>query len=155
MSYFYKLAFLFYFMKKSIEKQIENKLGKKAVKTLEKDIGKQIEKEVDKEVKKAEKQIEDAVEKRMTYRLYRGSISSALRFKDEFRKHTITAITAAFAFLIALSWRTPIQNSLNSMIINMGLMGKEIYVEYLSAILITIIAVLILMLISRWEVKGS
>ena len=138
-----------------MEKKIEKKLGKKAVKELEKDIEKQIEKEVDKEVKKAEKEIEDTVEKRMSYRLYKGSISSALRFKDEFRKHTIVAVTAAFAFLIALSWRTPIQNSINGLIVSMGLVGKEIYVEYLSAILITLIAVFIIMIISRWEVKES
>jgi len=140
-------------MKKSMEKKIEKKLGKRAAKALEKDIEKQIEKEVDKEVKKAEKEIEDSVEKRMSYRLYKGSISSALKFKNEFRKHTIVSITAAFAFLIALSWRTPIQNSITGLIVSMGLVGKEIYVEYLSAILITLIGVFIIMIISRWEVK--
>ena len=77
--------------------------------------------------------------------------NSARRFKLEFRKQIATGIVAAFAFLIALSWREPIKNSVDSLIIRMGLSGQQIYLEYLSAFMITAIAVLVLIIISRWK----
>ncbi len=100
--------------------------------------------------KREEKVVEAEVRKRLRQRVYEKTKTSALRFKREFKKHSVTAITAAFAFLIALSWRQPIQKSISIFIEKLGLAGKEIYLEYLSAIAITIVAVLALMLISKW-----
>ena len=64
-----------------------------------------------------------------------------------------TGIIAAFAFLIALSWRAPIEKSVNQLIERLDLTGKAIYIEYLSAVVITLIAVLVFMLISNWKPK--
>jgi len=75
---------------------------------------------------------------------------STLKFKQEFKKHSVTAITAAFAFLIALSWRTPIQDSVNKLIEFFGLTEKALLYEYISAIIITIIAVLFLIIFAKW-----
>jgi len=159
-------------MKKSVERKIEDALGKKAGRELGKEIKKDIEKEVSKEVKdkvekeveKAEKKIEKDVEKevrkRLSERVYQGgwkayerTKGSAVLFGSEFRTHTATAITAAFAFLIALSWRTPIQSSVDNLIKSIGLVGGAVYIEYLSALMITLIAVLGLMWVSRWTAK--
>ena len=142
-------------MDSKIEKKIGKEMGKKVVKDIQKEIDKEVEKEVKKEVEKEVEAVKKEVEKRLHLKLYESTRQGALRFGNEFRKHVITGVTAAFAFLIALSWRTPIQNSVNSMIINMGLTGKQVYIEYLSAMAITLLAVLVLMLVSNWEVKKS
>ena len=101
--------------------------------------------------KKEEKLVKKEVQKRIHHRVYERTREAGARFKREFKKHSIAAITAAFAFLIALSWRAPIQKSVNNIIVSLGLVGKEIYIEYLSAILITVIAVVALIMISRWS----
>tara|TARA_Y100000310_G_C20617926_1_gene781658 strand:- start:100 stop:429 length:330 start_codon:yes stop_codon:yes gene_type:complete len=101
--------------------------------------------------KKEEKEVEKEVRKRIHKRVYEKTRDAGMRFKKEFKKHTVTAITAAFAFLIALSWRAPIQSSVSNLIERLGLVGKEIYIEYLSAISITIIAVLGIMWVSKWS----
>jgi len=166
-SYFYKHPFLYYFMKKSIEKKIEAKvgveLGREISKEVESEVKKEVEKEVKKEVKEVQKEVREKVErevekeirKRFGTRIYEETKKSAWRFQKEFKEQAVVAITAAFAFLIALSWRTPIQNSVDLMIWNLGLAGKAVYLEFISAIVITLIAVLILMLFSRWRSEGS
>jgi len=74
----------------------------------------------------------------------------ALRFRREFKKQTITAITAAFGFLIALSWREPISDLVKLIAENLGLTESLIYYQFLSAVIVTIIGVFVLLLISRW-----
>ena len=106
--------------------------------------------EVKKEVEKQTDKIEKKLTKKLHKRLFITTRAHAGKFKNEVKKHTATAITAAFGFLIALSWRTPIQNSVNNMIESFGLIESAIYYEYLSAIFITIIAVLALMIVAKW-----
>jgi len=72
------------------------------------------------------------------------------KFRLEFKNQTVTAITAAFAFLIALSWRTPIQDLVNRLVESFGLSGQAVYYEFLSAIIVTFVAVLALIFLSRW-----
>ena len=104
---------------------------------------------IDKEIKKELKLI------KLHRKIYSRTKTSALAFKKEFQKHIVTAISAAFGFLIALSWRTPIKNSVDAFIEKLNLGGQVIFLEYLSAIIITIIAVLGLMWMTRWEVKSQ
>lgn len=107
--------------------------------------------------KKVEKVIEKKVEKEIKKRLNQkmASIvkSSAREFRDEFKKQTLVAITGAFAFLIALTWRTPIQKSIDKIILRLGLTGQAVYYEYLAAILMTIMGVIVLIIISKWVVE--
>jgi len=139
-------------MDKKIEKKLEKKIGKTEVKALKKDIEKEIRKDVEKEV---EKEIKKKLKFTNLHReVYSRTKTSALAFKKEFKKHVVVAISAALGFLIALSWRTPIKNSVDALIKSFGLGGQAIYLEYLSAITITLIAVLALMWITRWEVKS-
>jgi len=125
-----------------MNKQTEKKIKRQVEKEIRKDVEKEIEKEVEKKVQKALHEV-----------VYERTLSSALRFKKEFREQIVIAITAAFAFLIALSWRNPIQKSVDLMIVGLGLKGGAVYLEYLSALVITLIAVLVLMWVSRWKSK--
>jgi len=79
------------------------------------------------------------------------AISVARRFHKEFRKQIITGITAAFAFLIALSWREPIAESVDQLIEGFGInpAAGTIY-KFVSAIIVTLISALVLVLLSKW-----
>ena len=151
----------------SFEKKIDDKLGKEIKKEVDKEIEKRVKTEVEDKVnKELDKKVAIEVKKKLKERLhqlqdekifrtskkfYKTTEKSTRGFRIEFRKHSIGAITAAFAFLIALSWRTPIENLVNLLTYNLGLTGKYIYIEFISAIIITIIAVIVLMLASRWN----
>jgi len=78
---------------------------------------------------------------------------AAKEFRKEFRKQLIVAITAAFAFLIALVWRTPIENLIGKMNIWLGLALDNIYSQIISAIIVTCIGVGILIVLSKWEAR--
>lgn len=126
-------------------------MDKKTEEKIEEKFGKELTKEIKKEV---EEKVESEVKKRLTekiYKGYKGTVSSALEFRSEFKSQIVVGITAAFAFLIALSWREPIQKSVDSLIIRLGLVGKEIYFQFLSAIIITLIAALVLVFLSKWK----
>lgn len=60
-------------------------------------------------------------------------------FKQEFKKQIVLAITAAFAFLIALVWRDYIISII-----------KTDQASLLSAIIVTAISVIGLMIVSKW-----
>lgn len=77
------------------------------------------------------------------------------KFRKEFRNQTIGAITAAFGFLIALSWRDPISEAVNSFVEHFGLSGSVIFYKFIIAILITAVAVLFLVLIAGWKARAE
>ena len=71
-----------------------------------------------------------------------------------FKDKSLTAISAAFGFLIALSWREPISDAINLMIAKLGLLNANaVYYKFISAIMITAVSVLILMLIAKFTTK--
>jgi len=119
-------------------------MDKKTEKKIETEIKKEVEKELEKEIKKE-------VKKRLHERVYERTVSSTVKFRKEFREELVIAITAAFGFLVALSWRSPIKKSIDGLIEKLGLVGKAVYIEYLSALVITLLAVLVLMMVSRWK----
>ncbi|MCC7575004.1 hypothetical protein KO361_05410 [Candidatus Woesearchaeota archaeon] len=69
-------------------------------------------------------------------------------FRKEFNKQLLTAISAAFAFLIALSWREPISEALNLLLEPLG-ERKTILIKFLGAVIITLIAALVLYFLSK------
>ncbi|MBS3080373.1 hypothetical protein J4221_02800 [Candidatus Pacearchaeota archaeon] len=115
---------------------------------MNKKIEKEIKEEVDKEI---EKRVGKEVERRSHEKLYYGTIESTRKFREEFKNQAVIGITAAFAFLIALSWRTPIEGLVNKLIERLSLTGQEVYIQFLSAIIITILAVIVLIYISKWK----
>jgi len=76
---------------------------------------------------------------------------TAEEFKKEFRTQIVVAVTAAFAFLIALSWRTPIEKIIQNVKDSLGISQGNIYVEFFSAALVTFLAVGVLIFLTRWN----
>lgn len=77
-------------------------------------------------------------------------------FKREFKKHMTVAITAAFAFLIALVWRDAIQESINAFVTNIGIQIQNVYLyKIYVAILITVVGVIALIIFSRCGAKRA
>ncbi len=140
-------------MEKNTEKRIEEKLGKELTEEIKKEVDKEVKIEVEKKIEKEVSRIEREIKKlrKIPSRVYEETIGTAKKYKDEFRNQIIIAITAAFAFLIALSWRTPIEGLVNLLIERLGLSGQAVYVQFISAIIITIIAVIVLVIISKWK----
>jgi hypothetical protein len=140
-------------VEKEVKKEVEGKLGKKLDKKTE---GK-LKKDIDEEVKKRlPDRLKDIYEAATPGKLFEKTKASTQAFKKEFKKHAIVAITAAFAFSIALSWKTPIQNTVDGIVKALrleSLTSKAVLIEYATAIIITIIAVLALMWVSRWSSK--
>lgn len=81
-------------------------------------------------------------------------------FKSEVRKQTGTAITTAFALVIALAWQDVIKQTINKIIENMQLSSTELVkttllYQSITAIAITIICVLGIILATRWSNKEA
>ena len=146
-------------MKKALEKKIEDNLGKEASEEVKQEIQKQIEKEVEGKIEEVQKKVEENFDKkvekeiikRLGTRIYVETKKSAFLFQKEFKKQIVIAVSAAIGFLIALSWRTPIEQSVDFMIINFGLKGGPIYWEFVSAVLVTLMAVIVLMAVTKWQ----
>ncbi len=69
-------------------------------------------------------------------------------FKNEFRKHLTTFITGAFAFVAALLWRDAIKSLLDRTMQWMP-EGDEVFYQFFTAILVSIVAVVAIVIISR------
>ena len=79
--------------------------------------------------------------------------SAAERFKKEAKKNIITAVMAAFGFLIALVWRDAIKESVNDIIKLFSIEGSGAIILYITATLTTIICVIGIIIFSRWSEK--
>jgi hypothetical protein len=90
-----------------------------------------------------------AVEKEIRHRLYKRAKKHASEFKKEFKKQLLFAVSAAFGFLMAFSWRDPIMDFIGFLINGVGI-RSQIYGGVISAIVLTIVGVLFLMVISKW-----
>ena len=78
-------------------------------------------------------------------------VSGAKAVKKEVRKHIITAITAAFGFIIALSWRDAISSWINSLVENFNL--SEGWYQFIAALIVTVIGVVGIIIVSKFEEK--
>ncbi len=70
---------------------------------------------------------------------------SALRFKRELKKSIVTAIIAAFSFLMALSWRDLITEGITKIS-----ELSPIKNNFITTTIITFIGVIGILLVSRW-----
>ena len=78
---------------------------------------------------------------------------TAKEVHKEIRKHIITAVTAAFAFMIALFWRDLIQEGINKLIENVGANGDSYFYKILMALVVTVICVFGIVFFARLEKK--
>ena len=101
---------------------------------------------------KLTKKEEKAVQKKLRHILYERAKKHSSDFGEEFKKHSLVAITAAFGFLIALAWKEPIIELVGLIVAKIGIM-EGIYSGLISAVVVTIVAVLGLMIISKWSVE--
>lgn len=76
-----------------------------------------------------------------------------LRFRKEFRKQATIAIIAAFGFLIALSWRDFISDTVNKIVSSLGVSDQLYLYKLLSAIIVTLLAILGIMIASKLKVE--
>lgn len=95
-------------------------------------------------------------------KLHKKAIERAGRavstFKSEVRSKTGTAITTAFALVIALAWQDVIKETVNRIIENLQLSATEIVkmtllYKSITAIAITLVCVLGIILATRWSNK--
>tara|TARA_Y100000310_G_C20445188_1_gene698047 strand:+ start:358 stop:624 length:267 start_codon:yes stop_codon:yes gene_type:complete len=73
------------------------------------------------------------------------------RFRLEFKTQLKIALMAAFGFLIALSWRDFLSEAVNHLITSLGLSGDLYLYKLISAIIITAIAVIGILIISKFS----
>ncbi len=78
---------------------------------------------------------------------------AAKQVNKEIRKHIITAITAAFAFMIALFWRDAIQQGVREILDKVGANGDSYVYKIIAALFVTIICVIGIVFVSRFEKK--
>lgn len=109
--------------------------------------------EKEKNDKKVNKKVDKEVQRKLRHILYDRAKSHGSNFQKEFKKHVIIAITAALGFLIALSWKEPILEFSGIIISRLGMSESGFVFEFLSATIVTVIAVLALIIISRWASK--
>jgi hypothetical protein len=70
--------------------------------------------------------------------------------RKEFRKQSLTAITAALALVIALAWQEPIKLAVAALLQALGIPTDGIWPKLLAAVVITVIAALALVILSQW-----
>jgi len=134
--------------KKQVKKEVE-----KEVKSSEKKIEKEVTKDVE---KKLEKKFNLRFNKRLVSELrkqgghiHRGSTNVVSKFKE----HASTAIIAALSFLIALSWKDFISKIIKGSIKISALEKYPYLADLYSAIIITLIAIVGIMIVSKWVKK--
>ena len=71
--------------------------------------------------------------------------------RTEFKKQLTTGVTAAFAFLVALTWREPIAETITWLIEALNITTGELLFKYISALIFTIVAVIPILIISRFN----
>ena len=91
----------------------------------------------------------------MKKRLSLRHLKSAKIFLSTVKSKTLTAVTASFAFVIALSWNDAIKSGVDQLIAKMGITGSSYILKILAALIITAIAVVGIYLFSRAETKTA
>ena len=79
--------------------------------------------------------------------------SKIYHFRREFRKQTVTAIIAAFAFLIALSWRDFIVEIVNKIVKSLGTIENAYLFKLLSAVLVTFLSIIGIAIVLKFQIK--
>jgi polyferredoxin len=73
------------------------------------------------------------------------------KLREESKKHTTTAIIAAFSFLLAFTWRDLIQRYVDHIVNNFAITGPDYLIQLYATILITLICVLGIILVTKYS----
>jgi len=72
---------------------------------------------------------------------------------NETRQHAVTAIVAAFGFIIALVWKDAIKGYVDLVIVKLSISGASYVITLYTAIVTTVVAVIGIFFITRWGSK--
>jgi hypothetical protein len=75
------------------------------------------------------------------------------KFEKEVRNKSTTAILAAFAFVIALTWTDAIKQFVTDIIDVLGITGSSLFLKTVIALITTVICVIGILFFSRWSEK--
>ena len=104
----------------------------------------------DKQLSKKQK---EHIERHITKRVSKHLVSKTDLIGSQFKQHVSTAIIAAFSFLIALAWKDLIVHAVQT-VIKEDLVQRIPYISQLiSAIVVTLIAIIGILLVTRWAKK--
>jgi len=116
-----------------------------------------VKKEVDKELKLAEKKLEKDVEEKVEARLHKKMAKELKKHStfvaSKFRDHATTAIIAALSFVIAIAWKDLIVKVIRENARISAIENHPYLAELYSAIIVTAVAVLGIIIVSTWAVK--
>lgn len=74
--------------------------------------------------------------------------------RAEMKKTVVTAITAAFALIIALAWNDAIKETVTALVTRIGIQLSSVYLyKIYTALIITAICVVAIILFSRWGAR--
>ncbi|MDO8740563.1 MAG: DUF5654 family protein [Candidatus Woesearchaeota archaeon] len=83
-------------------------------------------------------------------------VKHAKYFQKEVRKNIAIAISAAFAFILALYWKDLITEGVNKVLDYLKLSGNSFYFRVFVALIVTLICVLGIIIITRWgQIKNK
>ena len=144
---------------KAIDVGVKKQL-KKAEKTHQKEADREVKKQVEKSEKVLEKKIETKLYKRflrkskaMTTATAKRGLRTTVFIGSKFRDHASTAMIAAFSFLIALAWKDFIIKLVRDNT-KISLLEKYPYIaELYTAVIITILAIIGIIFVSKWAKK--
>ena len=121
---------------------------------MDKKVEKKIEKKIEAKVeKRVERKVEKEMKKKLRHILYERAKKGSSEFKNEFKRQLLTAVSAAFGLLIALSWREPISDAITVIVNKLGVGESILFYKFVSAVVVTLIAVVFLVVIARWGAK--
>jgi choline-glycine betaine transporter len=84
------------------------------------------------------------------------AFEAAAKLKNEMKTVIVTAITAAFALIIALTWNDAIKEVVTAIVAAIGLQAGNVYLyKIYTALIITAVCVVAIILFSRWGAKKS
>ena len=75
--------------------------------------------------------------------------------KNEAKKHTVTAIVAAFGFIIALVWKDTIKEFINAFVDNFSINGSLALITFYTAIITTVIATIGIIIVTKWSSQSE
>jgi len=90
-------------------------------------------------------------QKRLTRNATHTTVRAIKELKNETKKHVVTAIVAAFGFIIALVWRDAIKEFIESLVINFSISGPSSLITFYTAIITTMIAAIGIVIITKWS----
>ena len=105
-----------------------------------------------KNIKKALREKEHFIkkQKKLTKKATLKTNRAIKELKNETKRHVVTAIVAAFGFIIALVWRDTIKEYVGIFMVKLSISGPSALISFYTALITTLVAVIGIIIITRW-----